>query len=46
MDHHDESGPMDHFVAVVIGTGVVGLAVARELAVHDLAVLVDSLLHQ
>ena len=32
---------MDHFVAIVIGAGVVGLAVARELAV-----LVGSLPHQ
>jgi len=37
---------MDHFVAIVIGTGVVGLAVAQELAVQDLSMLVGSLPHQ
>jgi L-2-hydroxyglutarate oxidase LhgO len=31
---------MDHFDAIVIGAGVVGLAVARELALRDLSVLV------
>jgi L-2-hydroxyglutarate oxidase LhgO len=31
---------MDHFDAIVIGAGVVGLAVARELALQDLQVLV------
>lgn len=31
---------MDHFDAIVIGAGVVGLAVARELALQDLSVLV------
>lgn len=37
---------MDHFDAIVIGAGVVGLAIARELTVHDLSMLVGSLLHQ
>ena len=37
---------MDHFDVIVIGAGVVGLAVARELALQDLSVLVRSLLHQ
>ncbi|WP_445503002.1 NAD(P)/FAD-dependent oxidoreductase [Microvirga sp. G4-2] len=31
---------MDHFDAIIIGAGVVGLAVARELALQDLSVLV------
>jgi L-2-hydroxyglutarate oxidase LhgO len=31
---------MDHFDAIVIGAGVVGLAVARQLALQDLQVLV------
>ena len=37
---------MDHFDAIVIGAGVVGLAIARELAVHDLSVFVGLLLHE
>jgi len=31
---------MDHFDAIVVGAGVVGLAIARELALQDLSVLV------